>query len=623
MNHLTANGLKNRLWFIARYFVFWLCAFVLARLIFLLYQHNQSFGLHPRVWMGIFANGIKLDLSAAGYFTLFPSLVLAFTSFSKPTIPRTIIGIYTSVMLLVFALITMVDLEIYKYWGSRLDSAPMRFLGNPKEVLASSSFLTILLYIVALIALIWVLYKVYAKLVAVPLVNSAKTGMVGLITHLVFTVFLFLPVRGGTGISPINTGSVYFSKIAFANHAAINVVWNFGQSLIDKKEIRNPYIFFSNENFESVLYELYDHSDTAVKVLSTQQPNILVIIMETFSAKLIEPLGGATGVTPRFNELSRQGILFSNIYANDSRTDKGLATVISGYPVLEAIPVLQYPEKTLYLPFLSKNLINEGYHASFLYGGDVDFANMRSYLINGGYSQIISDSDFPSAYNTGKWGVPDHYYYDKLFENIQSDSGKWFKTALTLSNHEPFEIPVHPKFGNNTITEKFFSTAYYADSCLGDFIVRLKASGLWENTLVIIVADHGSRLPGFDDVFAPSKHHIPLLFTGGVVTRDTIVEKIGSQSDIAVTLLNQLGLPHDEYVLGKDLLAPGAKSFAFYSYKNGIAMLTDSSGFGYDFVAGDYSFTYGKTDTTHLNLAKSFQQYVFDHYLKLGPYVGK
>jgi phosphoglycerol transferase MdoB-like AlkP superfamily enzyme len=134
------------------------------------------------------------------------------------------------------------------------------------------------------------------------------------------------------------------------------------------------------------------------------------------------------------------------------------------------------------------------------------------------------------------------------------------------------------------------------------------------------VADHGTRLPEFDAIYEPRKHHIPLLWTGGAVEKDTLVGKTGSQADLAVTLLRQLGIPSDEYVLGKDLLSKDSQSFAFYSIKNGIAMITDTSGFGFDFITNDLSYSYGKTDTAHIALAKTLQQYVFQNYLNLSKH---
>ncbi len=168
---------------------------------------------------------------------------------------------------------------------------------------------------------------------------------------------LFIPIRGGFNVSVINTGSAFFHKNAFANHAGINVIWNFGHSLVEKKESSNPYISFTSRDYDLPLKEMYHYQKLPPKILNTEKPNVILIILESLTAKLIEPLGGAQGVTPCFNSLCSQGILFSNIYSTDSRTDKGLAAVLSGYPVLESIPILKYPDKTIHLPFLSKSLM--------------------------------------------------------------------------------------------------------------------------------------------------------------------------------------------------------------------------------------------------------------------------
>jgi phosphoglycerol transferase MdoB-like AlkP superfamily enzyme len=609
--------MKIRLKFLLVYFVFWLLLFMLGRIVFLLYQHSQSFPLPFADWISICVHGFRLDLSAAGYFTMVPVLVMMLTAWLNYKLPYYIINTYTAIMIVVFLLITLVDLEVYKYWGSRLDSAPMRFLNKPEEVLASSSFITLILYFVSLLLFCWVLFWSYLSLVASNLKKSGKSGIPGLLAFTLLAALLFLPIRGGIGVSAINTGSAYFSKNAFANHAAVNGIWNFGHSLVEGQESDNPYVFNANKDFDKDLKKLFTSQDGPSQVLNTKRPNILLIIMETFSAKLIEPLGGAKGVTPNFNELSKHGVLFSNIYSSDSRTDKGLATVLSGYPVLEAIPILRYPEKTQHLPFLSKSLINNGYHASFLYGGDVEFANMRSYLVNGNFAEITSGSAFPASMRSGKWGVPDHLLFTRFLEDIKADTGSWFKVVLTLSNHEPFQIPGKPRYGNNNLADKFYSSAYYADSCLGSFIRQLKETGLWKNTVVIMVADHGTRLPEFCQVYEPRKHHIPLLFTGGAVIKDTVVTKFGSQADLAITLLHQLNISTSEYVLGKDLLSASSQSFACYSYKNGIAMVTDSSGFGYDFTNNALSYSYGRIDKTHVQLARLFQQFVFENYLRL------
>jgi phosphoglycerol transferase MdoB-like AlkP superfamily enzyme len=609
--------MRIRLVFLLKYICFWLLLFDLGKIAFLLYEHTQSFVLPFSDWLHILQHGFRMDLSTTGYFLLLPALILAMTSPLNGKFSYYILNVYTLVMLIVFMIITLIDLEIYKYWGTRLDSAPLRFLSTPGDTLASSNLITLILYFSALGFFSLLFYTIYLRYLANELKNAGKARIQGVVVFVLFAASLIIPIRGGFSVSVINTGSAFFHKNIFANHAAINVIWNFGHSLVEHKESTNPYIYFKNKDYEADLKQLYMHKNRSVKIISTERPNIILIILESFTAKLIEPLGGAKGVTPNFNDLCKHGVLFSNIYSTDSRTDKGLATVLSGYPVLEAIPILKYPDKTQHLPYLSKSLITRGYHASFLYGGDVDFANMRSYLVNGDFSKIISEADFPARERTGKWGVPDQYAYIRFLSGIRADSGRWFQVMLSISNHEPFEIPVRSKFGSDNLTDKFHSSAYYADSCLGDFIRRFRETSQWDSTVIIMVADHGTRVPDFSEVYEPRKFHIPLFITGGAVVKDTVVDKLGSQADIAVTLLNQLNIGTEDYLLGKDLLAPDSKSFVFYSYKNGIALLTDSTGFGLDFSVNSYSFKYGEVNEKQDRYARMMQQFVYDNYLRL------
>jgi phosphoglycerol transferase MdoB-like AlkP superfamily enzyme len=609
--------MKVRIVFLLKYLFFWLSLFILGKILFLLYEHDQSFALPLTDWFRILLHGFRLDLSTAGYFLVIPTLVIAVTFPFKGRAPFHILNVYTFILLIIFLLITLIDLEIYKYWGSRLDSAPLRFLSTPGDTLASSSLITLVLYFSAFGLLSFLLFWSYLRLVPKQLRDAGKGGFAGIPVSLLLLASLIIPIRGGFNVSVINTGSAFFHTNTFANHAGINVIWNFGHSLVEKKESSNPYISFKSNDYADNLKELYRYEKQPPMILKNERPTVILVILESFTAKLIRPLGGAPDVTPCFNDLCRHGILFSNIYSTDSRTDKGLATVLSGYPVLESIPILKYPDKTIHLPFISKSLMEQGYKTSFHYGGDVDFANMRSYLVNGDFSRIITESSFPVSDRSGKWGVPDHLSFARFFNDIKGDTGKWFHVMLSLSNHEPFEIPVRQKFGNKDLFGKFYSSAYYADSCVGDFVRRLKESGMWNNSVVIFVADHGVRVPDYSEVYEPRKFHIPLLITGGAVKKDSVVAKYGSQADLAVTLLHQMGIRTDGYILGKDLLAADSKSFVIYSYKNGIAMLTDSSGFGYDFSIRRFSFTYGAVDSVHVNLARAQQQYVYQNYLDL------
>ncbi len=189
-------------------------------------------------------------------------------------------------------------------------------------------------------------------------------------------------------MAPLNTGVVYFHKTnPFANHAGINVIWNFFQSVAEGHKHLYPDNFYDSEKAARILTDITHDFGHTQHVLNSDKPNILVIVLESFTAKIIEPLGGMPGVTPQLNQLVHEGILFDNFYASGDRTDKGIVAVLSGYPAQPLSSIIKYPNKTQSLPFLSRSLQSAGYHTSFVYGGDIGFANMESYLTEAVFQQ--------------------------------------------------------------------------------------------------------------------------------------------------------------------------------------------------------------------------------------------
>ena len=500
----------ERFRFFCFYFLYWLLLFILGKFAFLFYHASQSFQLPLTDWFRIIGHGFLLDLSTAGYFSVIPFLILLLSSYSNYKIPYFAISAYTFVLLLVFLLITLVDFEVYKYWGVRLDSTALRFVGKPREMLASSTWSLIIIFSLSFLALTYLFFRLYLRFVGKWLVDSRKPQWKGILVFLILFPFLFLAIRGGVGIAPINVSRVYFHPEPFPNYAANNAVWNMGHSLLEKKDQPNPFKYLDALTARQYIKEFYAEDSTRVELLNTKRPNVILVILESFTAKLIEPLGGLHGVTPNFNQLCRESVFFTNLFANDSRTDKSIVSILSGYPALGKISIIKFPNKTQKLGIISREMLKAGYHTSFYYGGDVDFASMRSYLVNGQFQNIVKASDFPRSQQTGRWGVHDPYTFQRLYDECNSSDGPFFKVLLTLSNHEPFDIPVMPRFGNRTLDDRVSSSAYYTDSCIGDFIRKAKLTDWWNNTLIIMLADHGTKFPGSTVVYYPEKYRIPV-----------------------------------------------------------------------------------------------------------------
>ncbi|MEG1904470.1 MAG: LTA synthase family protein, partial [Bacteroidales bacterium] len=326
----------------------------------------------------------------------------------------------------------------------------------------------------------------------------------------------------------------------------------------------------------SLLKDSHRLSQQEENLLHTKRPNVILIVLESFSAKIVEPLGGISEVAPTMNRLYDEGIAFTNFYANSFRTDRGLVSILSGYPAQPSTSIMKYPAKTQSLPSLSGTLKNAGYDLEFLYGGDADFTNMRSYFMSAGFNRIVADQDFPVADRLSKWGVNDEKTFRFLSESLKEQSQPFMKMFLTLSSHEPFDVPMH-KFD-----DPYLNSVAYTDSCLGVFMDELKASPLWDNTLVILVPDHAMHYPASISISEPGRYHIPMIWAGGAISKPQRIDTYGSQIDIAASLLHQMQLPYDDFTFSKDLFNTNNRQFAYYTFKDGFGILKDSATFVYD-----------------------------------------
>ena len=309
------------------------------------------------------------------------------------------------------------------------------------------------------------------------------------------------------------------------------------------------------------------------KLLTTDRPNILIIRMESFTANVIEAVGGEAGITPNLNRLSREGVTFTNMYANSFRTDRGIVAVLNGYLAQPTTSIMKYPAKSQTLPSIAKSLGEQGYTADMLYGGDINFTNMQSYFFSSGYSQITADRDFPLSSRLSKWGANDDITFTHLYESIKDRDEKapWLSTFLTLSSHEPFEVPYHH------LEDPYLNSVAFTDSCIGSFVDKLKELPVWKNTLIVLVSDHGYRYPSSLTDYEPRRFHIPMIWLGGAVKEPAVIETYANQTDLAATLLSQLGLPHDQFIFSRDILAPGYPEYSFYTFTNGFGFI-DSTG---------------------------------------------
>jgi len=610
--------MRKRITALLAYAIFWIIFFAAARLIFILTHFDESSRAGFVQIAATFIHGFRLDLSAAGYIFLVPVLMMTAGLYFNGSWFRVFMRWYTYVLIIISSLIIIPDTLLYKYWGFRMDYTVLMYLKTPKEAAASMNFFQMAAQIAGIIVLSGLFIYIYKKVIFRHFggLNREKRWYFYIPVMLLFWGALIIPIRGGTGIAPINAGSVYFSDNLFVNHASVNVVWNVGSSLFNRKPTKNPYEFGDLSEAKSTVNKLTEDNGSTEKLLNTDRPNIILIVMESFGSALIGPLRGDSLTSPNLNRYIKEGILFDHFYSAGNRTDKAMPAILNGYPSQPANSIMKSPEKTQSLPGMVKQLTGLGYKSAFWYGGEINFANFNSFVINNKFQQIITMKNFDSKYYNSKWGVHDHVLLEAFRDSMKNPSMPFVKVLLTLSSHEPFEVPMPAVFNGSDDLTKFRNSIFYTDRSIGAFLDWAKETEWWKNTLVILVADHCRRNSNADLVYSEEIFRIPMIWLGGALAKRGIrVHKTGDQVDIPLTLLHQMGL-NDVYPFSKDLLSDGSKSFAFYAFNEGFGFITDSSKYIYDHKPHKAVFTEGSDPELAGKTGKAYLQVLYDDFLK-------
>jgi phosphoglycerol transferase MdoB-like AlkP superfamily enzyme len=411
------------------------------------YNFGFSLQLPIKDLLGAFFYGIKLDISITGYLLLLLSVLMVFLTFAGHRVVKWVTRIYNLVFVTLFSIITIVDIELYRNWGFRVDSTILLYLKTPQEGLASTRIGLLILLVAATGLFIWIFLRVYKKYVESTLINTKPLKWYFAPLFLLLAGTMIIPVRGGFGIAPINVGTVFFSHHQFANHAAVNCIWNFGESLSNRNK-KQEIVFMENSLANREFSKLFTFNDDkpTFSLIKNEKPNILIIILESFANVVIEPLGGLPDVTPQLSKIADEGVLFTNFYANGDRSDKGIVSILSGYPAQPTTSIIKFTSKSEKLPHISKELIKLGYSTGFYYGGEINFANMKSYFVGGAYETLVTLDDFSDDDLNSKWGAHDHIVFNRRLNDLEQTQQHIFRAIFTLISHEPFDVPHLSKY---------------------------------------------------------------------------------------------------------------------------------------------------------------------------------
>lgn len=626
---MTLKSLQNKLpvtKIFTRYFLFWLLVFFIQRLTFVLYYSKLFSEAGLKMGFASFWHGLHLDVSTTGYFAALPFVLLIVQYFIRFPFFEKFIKWYTCVLVILTILISAADLGVYENWGVKLNYRAIMMLAHPAEAfetIQSSPLLKLILIMLIQGLLCWLLFKFLITPIKIHQLQAIKKLRFSL-TMLVLATIIAVSIRGGLQQIPINESTAYFSSLPVANHSAVNTSWHLFKSILTNGDhgAKNIYTYLPDAKAATLVQQLYTVpvSDSTPSILTEPKPNIIFIQLESFTADVINALGGDSSITPVINKLIDESILFTNIYSSGVRTDQGIIALLSGFPAQPQTSIIYQPDKIERLPYLSLELKKKGYHNAFYYGGELSFGRFNSIAHFAGFDKIIGEADFSDVSQYNKWGAHDRSLFEKFASEIGTFPQPFFSYIITSSSHEPFSVPMEPVFKGAGLEDKFKNACYFTDQSLGEFLASVKHTDWYKHTLFVLVADHGHSLPLNRKFNEPARYHIPLIFFGDVLQekyKGIRVNTLGSQTDIAATLAKQLQLDASAFKWSNDLLLPQRWQFAFYTFDDGFGWLTPGDTIIFDNRAK--TTLQGSTSNDKENKlirGKAYMQMLYDAFLK-------
>ena len=495
-------------------------------------------------------NGFFQDCSAAAYQVLFLAIpnLLVF-AFSRQWQIR-IFAILSTSLLMYSIFIWIADAAIYHYWGTHLNSQAIAYLSYPKQLLASvapewiiTGTLSFLMFTIVVFK--WILRKSSRNNEMFRAFNKMH-----LFKQLITIVFLGVLSRGGLGKIPLSITEPYKSKSEEINALSVNAFWNINYLLLNTPKHPDVDHLINHEFYNPQLVKVYKAGEGDITTNNSPtktRPNMILIIMEGVSAQTSKLLGGThfNGLSHLDSWVKEWGVYSQNFYATGDRTDKGLASIFSGWPGHPWQGILHDPDRFKKLPHLMGEFAQMGYQTGFQYGGDMNFANIRAYMIGGGTRNLKDKNQLKDDVQMGNWGVHDSDLLNKAYSELKQIPKPYFYSFLTLSSHEPYDIVKTKRISE---IEKYYQSVAYVDRSIDAFLRKCFNDDRFDDTYFVIVSDHGKNLETPETHFGQREFfRIPFYLIGKPVkeSRIRINATCFSQADLYSSLLDLCCLKHD------------------------------------------------------------------------------
>ncbi|MEN9906866.1 MAG: hypothetical protein RLZZ540_7 [Bacteroidota bacterium] len=528
----------------------------------------------PDYWM-IFPIGLRMDIILLSYISFLPTLLLAVLPDNYLQKIKQFFSFYFIAFLFLLLFMELASYDFIKEYDTRPNKLFIDYLIYPKEVVGTllKSYLTSMLFsfLVLGIALYYSIknaaFWFYPKFVA----YRTKLMLFPLVAFL-----LFFGARSSlVSKRPINASNAIFSTDQLTNNLGLNSMYTVGFALYSLKNESNAAKMYGEMDTNEAISRVKKYmgvpqtnfTDASLPLMHLQKSNttlvkpynVVIFLQESLGAEYVGSLGGLP-LTPEFDKLTKEGMLFSNLYCTGTRSVRGIEAVVTGFLPSPSESVVKLSNSQTGFYTLAENLREKGYQTSFIYGGMANFDNMAAFFNGNGFSKIIDEKDYDSskAAFKGTWGYSDEDLATKANSYFKSMGNKpFFSLMFSTSNHEPFEFPD----GRIKLYDKKKNTVNnamkYADFSIGKFFEMAKKEAYFKNTIFLVIADHNTRTYG-KNLVPINKFHIPALLIGPNVPKGEAYKKLCSQIDIAPTLLSFIGMDINNPMPGRNLMSLAA-----------------------------------------------------------------
>ncbi|NPA66198.1 MAG: sulfatase-like hydrolase/transferase [Epsilonproteobacteria bacterium] len=572
---------------IFRYYLYMISIFFLGRLALFITYFDRLTPTDSSYWL-TFLYGLRIDSIVANMFLVIPLLLLAFS----PKILSRFINVFLKYYFL-FLIGYLIFIEIATFpFMAQYDVRPnylfVEYLEYPQEVFSMiiadyKLELLIAFIIIGSFGFFFLRhYKGFESVFETPWWKRA-------LLFLPLGALLFIGIRSSFGHRPANISDAMYSSNRILNEITKNSLYSVGYAIYANKEYEKQNITKEygkmpiDEAKKRFLSRLNIHSEDTKYFLSRVEPshfdihhhkNIVIFIQESLGAQFVEALGGEKGITPHLNQLAQEGILFTQLYSNGTRSVRGIAGLVAGNFSIPGKGVVKRNKSQNDYFTLAKAVKPYGYHTSFIYGGESRFDNMKGWFLGNGFDEVIDEEKFKDPKFVGTWGVCDDEVVqraNKEFKKLYEQKEKFASVIFSTSNHTPFDFPkekITPLKGEKLKSVK--NAIKYADFAIGKLIELAKKEGYYKDTIFVIAADHNVRVYG-DDIVPVNMFHIPGVILGSDI-KPQKYSTLSTQPDVLATTLDLAGIEAKTPIMGHSIFSDKKTDLSLMQFNDTYAL---------------------------------------------------